>query len=169
MRKALYILGELDDRDILFLTRAGAERALEAGDRLITAGKEVRDLFIVTDGTLAVTTSSGDMVATLALGDIVGEMSFVENRRPTTSVTATGPAHLLAIPRDAILAEFVRDTAFAARFYRALAIFLSDRLRSATTPDGHGADELDEAVLDQVSDAGDRFIRLLALLEGRLS
>ena len=72
---------------------------------------------------------------------------------------------VLAVPRKALLAAFERDTGFAARFYRAMAIFLSDRLRSATT-DGPD-DELDEGLLDTVHQAGDRFVRLLSLLSGR--
>jgi hypothetical protein len=66
-------------------------------------------------------------------------------------------------------------TRFAARFYRALAIFLADRLRATTRRLGYGSvgdldsetvleDELDIGVLDAVSQAGDRFSRLLQRL-----
>jgi hypothetical protein len=66
-----------------------------------------------------------------------------------------------------------QQPAFAARFYRALAIFLADRLRSATARmtvdkglggDAVMEDELDESILDNVSLAGVRFERLLALM-----
>lgn len=166
MRKALYILGELEDRDIIWLSRHGRVRGLDPGETLIEAGREVRDLYFVTDGSLAVTVH-GASIATLTLGDVIGEMSFVEKRLPSASVSAIDSARLLAVPRDAILAEFERDTGFAARFYRALAIFLSDRLRSATTPYHDG--ELDEGILDSIHQAGDRFIRLVGLLEGRIA
>ena len=43
---------------------------------------------------------------------------------------------------------------------------MSDRLRSLSTPAG-GQTELDEGLLDTLSEAGDRFVRLIALLEGR--
>lgn len=165
MRKALYILGDLDDRDILWMSRNGENRALREGEVLIEAGREVTELYFVTDGSLEVTTKRGDVLATLALGDAVGEMSFVEKRLPGASVTALEHARVLAIPREAILEEFERDAGFAARFYRALAVFLSDRLRSATSQDG--GDELDEGILDTLHQAGDRFTRLVALLDGR--
>jgi CRP/FNR family cyclic AMP-dependent transcriptional regulator len=168
MPKALYILGELEDRDLLWLSEHGEVRSLPAGAVLIEAGREVRDLYFVTDGELAVSTPAGEHVATLTLGDVVGEMSFVEKRPPSASVTALDNARLLAVPREAILAAFDRDSAFAARFYRALAIFLSDRLRSATAHDPAGASELDETILDGVHQAGERFVRLVNLLEGRL-
>jgi CRP/FNR family cyclic AMP-dependent transcriptional regulator len=165
MRKALYILGDLDDGDILWMSRNGENRALSEGEVLIQAGREVTELYFVTDGNLEVTTRNGQKLATLALGDAVGEMSFVEKRLPGASVTALDHARVLAIPRRAILEEFDRDSGFAARFYRALAVFLSDRLRTATAQDG--SDELDEGVLDTLHQAGDRFTRLIALLDGR--
>ena len=48
-------------------------------------------------------------------------------------------------------------------------MFLSDRLRTATGGSaGEAADgELDEGLLDTLHVAGDRFVRLLALLDGR--
>lgn len=164
MRKALYILGELDDRDVIFLAGAGTVRRLAAGESLITAGREVRDLYFVTDGELDVIGASGQSLATLGLGDVVGEMSFVEKRPPDASVRASGEARVLAVPREAMLAEFARDPAKAARFYRALAVFLSDRLRSAS---GTSGDELDEGILDTFQQAGERLIRLIRMLEGQ--
>jgi CRP-like cAMP-binding protein len=81
-------------------------------------------------------------------------------------VTALEDSRVLAVRRDIILEAFERDAGFAARFYRALAVFLSDRLRSATAHDGAG-DELDEGILDTLHQAGDRFVRLVAMLDGR--
>ena len=53
------------------------------------------------------------------------------------------------------------NVGFAARFYRAVATFLSDRVRTATATqegiDADAADELDDAVLDNVDRAGARF------------
>jgi hypothetical protein len=70
--------------------------------------------------------------------------------------------------------------AFASRFYHALAILLSDRLRSTEKRMAYGEDtsledesvrlkdELDIGVLDQVSMAGDRFDRLLKGVAARV-
>jgi CRP-like cAMP-binding protein len=166
VRKALYILGELDDADIGWLARNGRTRNLAAGEQLIAAGREVRDLYFVTEGQLAVTTPGGVRLSTMAVGDVVGEMSFVEKRLPSASVTALDPVQILGVPREALLAAFEQDAGFAARFYHALAIFLSDRLRTATA-EGGGDQELDEGLLDTLHQAGDRFVRLLNLLSGR--
>lgn len=164
MRKALFILGDMADGDIVWLSRHGRVRTLAPGEVLIREGVAPAELFFVTDGSLTVS-AQGRAVAEVSLGDVLGEMSFVEKRLPTATVTAAQPSRVLAIPRAAILDAFAADPGFAARFYRALAMFLSDRLRSATS--SGGGDELDEAVLDNISMAGDRFVRLVAMLEGR--
>lgn len=166
MKKALYILADMDDRDILWISQAGRLRELAPGETLIAAGQPVEELYFVTEGSLAVTVG-GHQIARLTTGDVIGEMSFVEKRPPSASVSALENAHVLAISRDAILAAFEADQGFAARFYRALAVFLSDRLRTATSG-GEDDGELDEGLLDSLSQAGDRFMRLIGLMEGRI-
>lgn len=168
MRRALYILADLQDEDLLWLNQAGALRDLRPGEALIEAGREVRELYFIVAGEFDVVVGGGGPVARLAQGDAAGEMSFVESRLPSASVVAVGPAQVLAIPRRAMDEHFVQDVGFAARFYRALAVFLSDRLRTATSGvAGGAAEELDDGLLDSLHVAGDRFTRLLDLLSGR--
>lgn len=170
MRKALYILGDLGDQDLIWLNRAGRLAGLSAGDVLIAAGHEVSDLYFIVEGEFDVTLPGGQRVARLTLGDVAGEMSFVEKRLPSASVIAASAARVLCIERAAIEARFEQDSGFAARFYRALAVFLSDRLRAATSGTAtDAAQELDEGMLDTLHVAGDRFTRLLDLLAGRIS
>lgn len=171
MRKALYILGDLEDRDIIWLSRNGTKRELGPGETLIEAGREIADLYFVIEGSLAVIAQNGQEIADLGTGDVVGEMSFVEKRPPSTHVRSRDRARVLAVPRNRILDAFRTDHAMAARFYRALAVFLSDRLRATTegvAPEGLGAGELDEGLLDTLHIAGDRLVRLIDMLEGRV-
>lgn len=169
MRNTLYILADLGDRDLIWLREAGQLRTLQPGEKLIEAGREVKHLFFVIDGTLSVLLRDGRRVAELSVGDVVGEMSFVEKRPPSASVAADTETRLLAVARKTILDRFEEDTAFAARFYRALAVFLSDRLRTATGGSAGEAagGEIDEGLLDTLHVAGDRFLRLIQLLEGK--
>ena len=158
MRKALYILADLQDDDIIWMAREGETRRIGPGETLIQAGVAVTHLYFVTEGSLEVVTRTGARLADLGLGEVVGEMSFVEKRLPDTSVRALSPTTLLAIPRDKMLAAFDRDNGLAMRFYRALAVFLSDRLRAMSA---HDDSELDEGLLDNIQQAGERFIRLV--------
>ncbi len=178
MRKALYILGDLRDADIRWLASHGVQRTLEPGTELIRAGEPVSELYFVTAGTLQVGDSDDRVIAELSMGDIIGEMSFVEKRPPSVSVVAHSDCRVLAVDQRLLLAEFKRNEGLAARFYRALAVFLSDRLRSATAVDARTAgqnkqqafeneNELDEGILDEIHMAGDRLNRLIDVLEGR--
>jgi CRP/FNR family cyclic AMP-dependent transcriptional regulator len=73
------------------------------------------------------------------------------------------------------MAKLAADSGFGSRFYRALAVFLADRLREARRSSGKrsvGAadiadDELDVGILDRVSNAGDRFSRMLKTLSSQ--
>ncbi len=73
------------------------------------------------------------------------------------------------------MAKLAADDGFGSRFYRALAVFLADRLRDARRASGNRSvaaaeiadDELDAGILDRVSNAGDRFNRMLKTLSGR--
>lgn len=162
MPKGLIILGDLQDQDLIWLATAGTVRKVDSGTVLITQGQPVDDLFFVTDGTVVVEIC-GREVVTLGIGEILGEMSFVEKRPPGATVRAKTDCRVLAIPRTDLLAHFRQNQAFAARFYRALAVFLSDRLRSMNPGDEA---ELDEGLLDTLHVAGDRMLRLIDLLEG---
>jgi CRP/FNR family transcriptional regulator, cyclic AMP receptor protein len=61
-----------------------------------------------------------------------------------------------------------KDTGFAARFYRGIATFLSDRLKTTVSHFGYGAaieesdpTELDDEAMDRVSLAAARFDNLM--------
>ncbi|MHC4844962.1 MAG: cyclic nucleotide-binding domain-containing protein [Planctomycetota bacterium] len=166
MRKVLYILGALHDEDMQWLVDAGDVRNVDAGAEIITEGGSADSLFIVLEGTLRVS-KAGAEIATLSIGEVAGEMSFLDSRPNSASVTATSQAAIFSVPRDALRAKLERDTAFGARFYRALGVFLANRLEQANQRFGSaGGDEAEQDefdpemsinVLDSVALAGARF------------
>lgn len=180
MKRALYILGELSDQDIAWLADAGQRRSVPRGTVIIREGEPVESLYIVTDGNLEVVLGQDTKIAVLGPGDIVGEMSLIEKRPPAVSVRALSDCRVLAVPQTSLRAELERDVGFAARFYRAIAVFLSDRMRSTVGQLGYGSVEpqdaeeafslenaLDDGLLDNLHVAGDRMLRLIAMLDGR--
>lgn len=178
MRKALYLLADLDDADLAWFAEVGSVRTLDAGEVLIRAGEVIASTSIVLDGHLRVVGADGGEIAPLATGDIVGEMSLIQRRPPTVSVVAGASARVLDVANERLRTRLAADDAFAARFYRALTVFLADRLRATTDQLGYGAvtaptdpskvgDELDDEVLDHVHVAGDRMKRLVELVDGR--
>jgi CRP-like cAMP-binding protein len=175
MRKALYLMGILDDTDIEWLIRHGAAQFVPARTTLIHEGQPVESLFVLLDGKLSVTVHGIQKeVASLLSGEIVGEMSFVDSRPPSASVTAAQDSQVLAVPRAALQLKLDEDASFAARFYRAVAVFLADRLRTTVSrfgygsakqdADPHAADELNDDMMDSMSLAAVRFDELLRRL-----
>jgi CRP-like cAMP-binding protein len=170
MRKALVFLGILNDADVEWMLAAGVKQELNPGQLLIQEGKPAASVFLVLEGALSVVArAAGNReVARLLPGEIVGEMSCIDSRPPSATVKALGSVSVLAIPRLGLEARLSQDAPFAALFYRAIAVFLSDRLRSTVgllgycpgqtlAEEASYADEIDTAVLDNVSIAGARF------------
>lgn len=177
MRKVLYILGQLSDDDIEWLTRVGQRQRLPAHSVLIREGQHADALYLLLDGTLIITLKAmqNKEIDRAFCGEIVGEMSFVDSRPPSATVRALDDCTVLSVPRSVLNQRLEHDTGFAARFYRAIALFLSDRLRQTTRvavawasqsldEDVDADDELDAAVLDNVHLAGARFDRILKRL-----
>ena len=174
MRKVLFIFSVLTDGDVEWLARAGERVNAEPGAVLIPLGARVDYLYFVLEGRLAIKTKSGDPIALLESGEIIGEMSLVDPAPTTVSVEVAAEATMLRIPNAILREKLNTDPSFAARFYRALCVFLADRMRHTTQRMGYGAatddanakDELNEDLLDTVHLAGARFDRMLKRLAG---
>jgi CRP-like cAMP-binding protein len=172
MRKVLYILGQLSDPDMDWIGSVAVKKLLSPGEVLIKQGEPVDAVYIVLEGNLSVRAQNGgeNEIARLGAGEIVGEMSFIDARPPLATVVALEFSLVLSVSRTHLTAKLEQDAAFAAHFYRALAIFLSYRLRDTVGMLGYGAhrqvspvsdEELDDNLLDTVHLAGSRFERLL--------
>lgn len=159
MRKILFIFGQLTDTDVAWLARAGRRQRVAAGSVLIREGIPVERLYIVLQGELLVSQGpSAREVARLGTGEVVGEMSFIDQKPPSATVSAAGEAVVYSVPKLLLLAQLEADPPFAARFYKAVATFLSDRVRQALGPqNGDAEGELDGSVLDTLTRAGERF------------
>ena len=174
MRKVLLIFSELTDGDVEWLSTAGDRIHLDKGAVLIANNVRVDSIYFVLDGRLAIKTAKGDVIRLLESGEVIGEMSLVDPAPTVVSVEIDADATLLRIPDSKVRAKLASDTAFAARFYRALCVFLADRMRNTTLRmgygtgalDKHAADELNDDLLDTVHLAGARFDRMLKRLAG---
>jgi len=177
MRKVLFILSELADGDVDWMIQSGTKTIVPEGTVLIEEGKPIEVLYVVLDGHLAVSLAAlaGQQIARLQSGEILGELSFLDSRPPSASVTAIEESTLLSIPRARLTEKLSQDAAFAARFYRALGVFLASRLRKSQQRFGYESDqildeaiehedELDPELLENVALAGARFDWMLKRL-----
>ncbi len=167
MRKALYFLGILDDRDIDWIIRNGRKMTLKPGAQLIEEGKPTDWLYFVLEGSFVVYTAAASRIAVLKAGEVVGEISFVDSRPPTANVRAETESRVGAIQRDMLMQRLQENVGFAARFYQSLAAYLADRLRTTVGTLGvqklnldesiEDTDELAPHLLSNLSMAGTRF------------
>jgi CRP-like cAMP-binding protein len=176
MRRVLFILGQLNDSDVEWLSTVGKRQKIAPGTELIREGSDLDTVYLILDGRMSVWSGGRVKLATLASGDILGEISLVDSSKTSASVKCEIESVVLAIPKAALSGRLNTDIGFAARFYKALALFLADRMRNATrrlgygnlqdeaAPDDSDAGRLDVQVLDNVHLAGARFERILQKL-----
>ena len=167
MKRALFFLGQFNNRDVEWLIHSGQKIELRGGEKLIQKGNFIDSLYIVLSGQLSVCADNGDKedIATLGSGEVVGEMSFLETRPPSVSVVAKKTSIVYKISREIIEVRLAANPDFKANFYYGLALFLSNRLRKTTDQLGYGIveeeDLIDTKILDGVTQAGSHFGQIL--------
>jgi signal-transduction protein with cAMP-binding, CBS, and nucleotidyltransferase domain len=63
MRNMSYIVAGLSDADMIWLLSMGKLRKLKPGERLVAAGRPVKELFFILGGSLEVRLANGTRVA----------------------------------------------------------------------------------------------------------
>ena len=168
MKRVLFILGQFDNLDIEWMIDNGLKKDVLLGESLIRQGEEIKNLYIILSGEFSVRSESRKDVeiAKIGSGEVVGEMSFIDSRPPAASVIATEHSTVFYIPHDCMQRKLEDDAEFSSRFYLAMAMFLSSRLRNTMNTLGfdipkEDMDEIDTNVLDNVAMAGARFGQIL--------
>ncbi|MBD3562334.1 cyclic nucleotide-binding domain-containing protein, partial [Planktothrix sp. FACHB-1355] len=137
MKLSLSKLGVLSDRDLDWINATGITKSIAKGEILIRQTQPIDELYILLAGTLTVFVSSSEQennrsereIATIASGEIVGEISFVDNQRALTTIKATEKANLLILSFQQLENKIQQDEGFAARFYQTISAQLSHKLR----------------------------------------
>ena len=178
MRKILFVLGEMHDSDLQWMIDAGSVQEVADGEVLIEEGVPNQRLLIVIDGSISVRQRArgGAEITRMNIGEMAGDISLLDSRPPTATLVAVGPAKVFVLEHQALLTKMERDTSFAAHFYRAVALFLANRLHRAETmasqeggsalaEDARDEEELPPELMDSVSLSGARFLNFLSRLE----
>ena len=135
MKEVIYVFGALEEPDVEVLMRLGTRQQLHVGDQLLTEGTHPDAIYLVLEGELSVSVKGRDTaIAYVGKGEIVGEMSLLEAQPASATLCAITPVTVLRIPRDALEENLAADPGFSMRFYRALGMLLSHRLRATTSP-----------------------------------
>lgn len=103
------------------------------GEFIIPISSRPTALFVLKKGTAVVEVIRGNVIARLAPGDICGEMAFVENNVASASVVAETEIEAEVFDLSEIKAIFSSYPHVEARFYKSLAVLLSQRLRRTSS------------------------------------
>lgn len=131
MKRILFILGVLEDEDVDWLVGAGQRQALDSDHVLIQEGDVNQALHLILSGQLLVSVQREQPtpIAYLTSGEVVGEMSFIDHLPASATVSAAEPSVVLTVHQTVLSAKLNQDVGFASRFYQAIAMLLSTRLR----------------------------------------
>lgn len=170
MRKILFILGELDDADVEWLMRVGRKEHIETGSRLIQEGYPVDAFYVVVSGEFQVVVEAlqGREIARLKSGEVFGEISFLDSRPPVATVIATRDSIVFTIPQKSLQQKLDDGGKFAAHFYRAIALFLADRMRNTVGLLGYGQEYPPDSPMQLVRDLSPQVVQNLPLARRRL-
>ncbi|HMF90692.1 MAG TPA: cyclic nucleotide-binding domain-containing protein [Candidatus Angelobacter sp.] len=97
---------------------------------IIAINSRPNSLFMVVSGTAAVEVVRGTPLAKLSTGEIFGEMAFIENAAASASVVAESEMVVDVLDLTVLGELFSNFPHLEARFFKSLALLLSQRLRS---------------------------------------
>ena len=141
------LLEQLNNQDLQWIKNNGQRQQVRAGESLIQQQEKIDRLYLIIQGEFVATISknSGILgqafaaleddsdleqeIARLSSGEIIGEMSFLDISPAATTFTAVQDSTVLAIPSQQLRSQISQDLGFASRFYRAIALLLSDRFQ----------------------------------------
>jgi cAMP-dependent protein kinase regulator len=116
----------------------------DIGQRLITQGEDPDGLHLIASGTVAVIHHEGDdrtVIATLGVGEVVGEMSLVLRRASSADVVATTPTVTLHLTSEQFL-EIVRAYPGVLSHLYELAVNRDVETRSVLSTEAESADDV---------------------------
>jgi CRP-like cAMP-binding protein len=114
----------------------GEKLEIAEGSYLLRRGEPGGDLFVITEGALEIVDNRYRpevVLDTIGAGDIVGDMSFLDQGPRSADVRATAPSACLKFVRHELLRVFAEDPQIAAEFYRSVCERMSDRHRELAT------------------------------------
>ena len=181
MRKALYLMGILNDTDVQWLASNGSKMLFDRARTLITQGLPIEHLFsaaacaVVSKANCAVVSAFRSAEPSEAICAVVSAVTWAfvrfeicaEPMPPSASVVAQVPTIVLAVEKALLKRKLEADGAFGARFYRAIALFLADRLRATTGRLGYASTGKEEAPFEDPDELDADFMQVVSMANVR--
>ena len=171
MRKVLHILGDFNDEDIEWIIDIGFKKTIHPQEFLIQANHKLNEIYFVLAGKVDIELPDGSLFGKIKSGEILGEMSFIEDERPIVNAKVIEKTDVISITHESIIDRFEVAPDFEGRFYKAMSLYLSSRLRSVASKTSYKnavtkfgkefEQDMNNATLERIQIAGERFNRLL--------
>ena len=118
------LAAELTESQLDILATRVALQTLRAGEVLVPEGTSDNHLYVLVSGALAIVRGVGTAepvtLFTLAQGDFVGELSFIDATPHYASVVAVGPARVFGLEREKLEALLTEHPEIVYRVMRAI-------------------------------------------------
>jgi CRP-like cAMP-binding protein len=123
----------LTDNDVALLRSIASRQTFKPREIIIAVNSKPKAMYILTSGSASVELVRGKPIARLSPGDICGEMAFLESKLASATVVADTDAEVDVLELPDVDRIFALYPHLQARFYKSLALLLSQRLRTTSS------------------------------------
>ena len=126
-----YLLRGATMGDIEAIQNISEVKTFEGGELIVDADDRSQDIMIVVKGRARVETREGDLIDELRIGDMLGEINFLDGKGRTAKATAAGQASVLIIPATRLRELMKANPGLEVTILRNAALALCQRIREA--------------------------------------
>lgn len=121
----------MSETQISTLTSIATEKTIEGGETLVRQFDKKSDMMIVLRGKVVIKTFSGDIIAEVGPGGVIGEVSLVDDAPRSATVIAIGHTTVAVLDSDQLHATLDSDPSLKSVVMENVARILCARLRAA--------------------------------------
>jgi CRP-like cAMP-binding protein len=129
--RSSYFAQGLSDSQLESLYVLAESRCFAAGEEIIPQFDESRDLMILANGSAQITTVVGEPIGTVKPGMPMGEISFLDGKPRSGTVTAKQDCDVVVFPSEPLLRLLAESPDLTARCLKNISRVLCARLRGA--------------------------------------
>ncbi|HRF58984.1 MAG TPA: cyclic nucleotide-binding domain-containing protein [Fimbriimonadaceae bacterium] len=126
-----YLAQGLSDEDVDKIVEIARELTFSNGQYVVRADDDNHDLYIVLEGVTSIETPSGEVIAKVGSGRLIGEVALIDDKPRSATVVSLGRSRLAALPADDLRRLMSERPIMAVGILTNIARTLSERLRQA--------------------------------------
>lgn len=126
-----YLAQGLSDEDVDKIVEIARELHFSNGQYVVRADDDNHDLYVVLEGVTSIETPSGEVIAKVGSGRIIGEVALIDDKPRSATVVSLGRSRLAALPAEDLRRVMSERPTMAVGILTNIARTLSERLRQA--------------------------------------